>query len=59
MADKFSLKNETSGDSVNLELLTGTEGASALDITSLYKQKGILAYDPGFVSTASCKSAIT
>ncbi len=59
MADKFSLKNETTGDSVSLDLLTGTEGASALDITSLYKEKGLLAYDPGFVSTASCKSAIT
>ena len=59
MADKFSLTNSTSGDSVNLELLTGTEGPSALDVTALYKEKGLLAYDPGFVSTASCKSAIT
>ncbi len=59
MADKFSLQNATNGDSIDLELLKGTEGPSALDITALYKEKGLLAYDPGFVSTASCKSAIT
>lgn len=59
MADQFSLTNTSSGDSINLELLTGTEGPSALDITALYKEKGILAYDPGFVATASCQSSIT
>ncbi len=59
MADQFNLTNCASGDSIELDLLHGTEGPSALDITALYKGKGILAYDPGFVSTASCKSAIT
>jgi len=59
MADKFSLTNSSTGDSVELELLTGTDGPAALDITALYKGKGLLAYDPGFVSTASCKSSIT
>ncbi len=59
MADTFSLKNNTTGDCVNLDLITGTEGPSAVDITALYKEKGILAFDPGFVSTASCKSSIT
>ena len=54
MADQFSLTNSSSGDSTKLETLTGTEGPSALDITALYKEKGLLAYDPGFVSTASC-----
>jgi len=59
MADKFSLTNESSGDSVDLSLISGTDGPSALDITALYKEKGLLAYDPGFVSTASCTSSIT
>jgi len=59
MADQFSLNNSSTGESIDLELVKGTEGPSALDITALYKQKGMLAYDPGFVSTASCKSAIT
>jgi len=59
MTDKFSLSNSTTGDSVDLDLVTGTDGPSALDITALYKEKGLLAYDPGFVSTASCTSSIT
>ncbi len=59
MADKFSLTNASSGDSVDLNLITGTDGPSALDITALYKEKGLLAFDPGFVSTASCTSSIT
>jgi len=59
MADQYSLNNSSNGDSVELESITGTDGPSALDITALYKQKGLLAYDPGFASTASCKSSIT
>ena len=59
MTDKFSLSNSTTGDTVELNLVTGTDGPSALDITALYKEKGLLAYDPGFVSTASCTSSIT
>ena len=30
-----------------------------MEISALYKEKKILCYDPGFVSTASCESAIT
>jgi len=59
MADQYSLNNSSTGETIDLELVKGTEGPTALDITALYKQKGMLAYDPGFVSTASCKSAIT
>ena len=59
MTDKYTLHNESTGDSVELNLLEGTTGPSALDISPLYKDKGLLAYDPGFVSTASCQSAIT
>lgn len=42
-----------------LSVLHGTEGPSAIDVRSLYATQGVLAYDPGFRSTASCKSAIT
>ena len=34
-------------------------GPAAVDIQTLFARHGILAYDPGFRSTASCKSAIT
>jgi len=42
-----------------LQLLDGTEGPSAIDIRQLYTQQGLLVFDPGFKSTASCESAIT
>ncbi|WP_341760193.1 citrate synthase [Candidatus Endowatersipora endosymbiont of Watersipora subatra] len=34
-------------------------GPDVLDITQLYKKSGRFTFDPGFTSTASCKSAIT
>jgi len=43
----------------SLPVMEGTLGPQAVDITSLYTDQGLLAYDPGFRSTASCRSAIT
>jgi citrate synthase len=43
----------------SLPVLDGTMGPSAVDIQTLYTNEGMLAFDPGFRSTASCKSAIT
>ena len=43
----------------SLPVLDGTLGPSAVDIQTLYSRHGLLAYDPGFRSTAACKSAIT
>lgn len=40
-------------------VLEGRLGPQAIDIQSLYARHGLLAYDPGYRSTASCKSAIT
>jgi len=42
-----------------LPVLSGTMGPDVLDVQSLYKQSGMFTYDPGFTSTASCRSAIT
>jgi len=42
-----------------LPIMEGTMGPDAVDITSMYSQQGILAFDPGFRSTASCQSSIT
>ncbi|OIO75294.1 MAG: citrate (Si)-synthase [Zetaproteobacteria bacterium CG1_02_53_45] len=47
------------GSRSKLQILHGTEGPSAIDVRPLYQSNGVLAYDPGFKSTASCKSAIT
>jgi citrate synthase len=37
----------------------GTVGPDVIDIRKLYGQTGMFTYDPGFLSTASCQSAIT
>jgi len=46
-------------DAKALEILHGSEGPNAVDVRKLYSEQGMLTYDPGFRSTASCKSAIT
>ena len=42
-----------------LPVLSGTIGPDVIDIRPLYAKAGMFTYDPGFMSTASCKSAIT
>ena len=55
----FSLVNDASGERIKLPLVSGTLGAPAVDVGSLYGDARIFAFDPGFTSTCSCKSAIT
>lgn len=43
----------------NLPVVDGTLGPAALDIRDLHARHGLLAFDPGFHSTAACQSAIT
>jgi len=43
----------------SLPIMEGTLGPMAVDIQQLYNEHGLLVYDPGFRSTASCKSEIT
>ena len=45
-------------EAIELPILKGTAGNDVIDISSL-TQKGYFTYDPGFVATASCESAIT
>jgi len=47
------------GTRIDLEVRKPTLGPSALDINGLYRGQGVFTFDPGFVSTASCESAIT
>jgi citrate synthase len=44
---------------IELPVLRGSVGPRALDIRGLYAKAGILTYDPGFTSTASCDSELT
>src|SRR6516165_8471738 len=40
-------------------VISGTSGLHVVDITKLHGLSGAFTYDPGFASTASCKSNIT
>ncbi|SFM98213.1 citrate synthase [Formivibrio citricus] len=42
-----------------LPIVAGTIGPEAIDIRSLYGNTGAFTFDPGYMSTASCSSAIT
>src|SRR3974377_318705 len=42
-----------------LPVFSGSLGPDVVDISKLYAQSGTFTYDPGFTSTASCKSDIT
>ncbi|MGM0952426.1 MAG: citrate synthase [Pseudomonadota bacterium] len=44
--------------SIELPVYSGTIGPDVIDVRSLV-QEGVFTYDPGFVSTAACESAIT
>jgi citrate synthase len=42
-----------------LPIYQSSIGPNVLDVSKLYKDSGFFTYDPGFMSTASCKSTIT
>ena len=44
---------------IDLPVYQGSVGPDVIDIRKLYGQTGMFTYDPGFLSTASCQSAIT
>ena len=57
MADKATLK--VGDQSYELPIVTGTENESAIDISSLRAQSGLITLDPGFKNTGSTSSEIT
>jgi citrate synthase len=57
--ETVTVTDNTTGKEIELPLYTPTAGPKVIDIGTLYKQLGYFTYDPGFMSTASCSSAIT
>ena len=55
----FTLTNDSTGESVKLPVLRGTDGPDVLDIRKMYAETGHFTFDPSYTSTASCKSRIT
>ena len=60
MAEKLATLSFTDGTpSVDFPVLGGNEGPDVIDVRALYAKTGKFTYDPGFMSTASCRSNIT
>jgi citrate synthase len=57
--NKATLSFSNGSPSVDLPVYQGNIGPDVVDIRKLYAQTGMFTYDPGFLSTASCQSAIT
>ena len=53
------ITDESTGKSLELPVIKGTEGEPTLVIKSLPSTLGYFTYDPGFTATASCTSSIT
>ncbi len=56
---KATLTFSDGSPSIDLPIYKGSVGPQVIDIRKLYGQTGKFTYDPGFMSTASCSSAIT
>ena len=56
---KATLSFSNGSPSMDLPVYQGSVGPDVIDIRKLYGQTGMFTYDPGFLSTASCQSAIT
>lgn len=56
---KATLSFSNGSPSIDLPVYQGSVGPDVIDIRKLYGQTGMFTYDPGFLSTASCQSAIT
>ena len=56
---KATLSFSDGSTPLELPIYKGTVGPDVIDIRKLYGATGMFTYDPGFMSTASCNSAIT
>jgi len=59
MSDRTIKITTQDGHEAVVPRISPTHGPDVADVRSLYKETGLFTYDPGFATTASCKSAIT
>ena len=57
--NKATLTFSNGSPSIDMPIYEGSVGPDVIDIRKLYAQTGMFTYDPGFLSTAACQSAIT
>jgi len=54
-----TLTDNKTGKQIELPVKQSTLGPQAVDIGRFFRDMGYFTYDPGFLSTASCQSALT
>ena len=59
MPDTVTIIDNKTGKKIECPVLEGTYGAPVIDTKQLYSELGMFTFDPGFLTTASCRSAIT
>ncbi len=60
MSEKLATLSFSDGTpSVDFPIFSGTIGPDVVDVRTLYAKTGKFTFDPGFMSTASCRSNIT
>ena len=57
--NKATLSFSNGSPNIEMPIYQGSIGPDVIDIRKLYGQTGLFTYDPGFLSTAACQSAIT
>ena len=54
----LTIKDNRNGKTYEFKVKDGSCGPAVADLSSFYEETGMFVYDPGFKSTASCKSKI-
>ncbi len=57
--DTVTIIDNATGKKAEFPVIRGSEGPPVVDIGRFYRELGYFTFDPGFVSTASCRSNIT
>lgn len=59
MKNSITIIDNRTNEKHEFDILDASRGPSVVDISSFYAKTGMFTYDPGYTSTASCKSNIT
>lgn len=59
MSDTVTIIDNKTGKQIECPVIEGVYGAPVINTNALYSELGMFTYDPGFGTTASCRSAIT
>ena len=59
MKNSVTITNNRTNETYEFDILDPSRGPSVIDLSTFYATTGMFTYDPGYTSTASCKSDVT